>query len=215
MPVHPSVPPNLYQFLLQNCLHILSRVFQKYCETAYSRSGINQISILKNSKELLEHIKSPTFNHVTSINSFDFSILYTTLPHQKLKDILTRIIQNAFNFKNGNRTYTYLILGHEKSHFVKEQSDSKHKYSEDDIMKMLEFLVDNIFAGFAGNVFQQTIDIPTGTKCAPLLADIFLYLYEADFIQSLLSPGKKQLASRFNLTYRYIDDVLSIKKPRI
>ena len=43
--------------------------------------------------------------------------------------------------------------------------------------------------------------------------DIFLYSYEADFIQSLLSTGKKHLASRFNLTYRYIDDVLSINNP--
>ena len=52
-----------------------------------------------------------------------------------------------------------------------------------------------------------------GTNCAPLLADIFLYSYEADFIQSLLSTGKKHLASRFNLTYRYIYDVLSINNP--
>ena len=48
-----------------------------------------------------------------------------------------------------------------------------------------------------------------GTKISPLLAEIFLYSYEAEFIQSLLSTGKKQLASQFNLTYRYIDDVLS------
>ena len=47
----------------------------------------------------------------------------------------------------------------------------------------------------------------------PLLADIFLYSYEADVIQSLLSTGSKQLASRFNLTYRYIDEVLSINNP--
>ena len=66
---------------------------------------------------------------------------------------------------------------------------------------------------FAGKVFQQTVGIPMGTYCAPLLADIFLYSYEADFIQSLLSTGKKHLASRFNLTYRYIDDVLSINNP--
>ena len=51
------------------------------------------------------------------------------------------------------------------------------------------------------------------TNCAPLLADIFLYSYEAEFIQSLLSPGKKRLASQFNFTYRYIDDVLSINNP--
>ena len=78
---------------------------------------------------------------------------------------------------------------------------------------MLEFLVDNIFVVFAGKVFQQTVGIPMGTNCAPLLADIFVYSYEADFIQSLLSTGKKHLASRFNLTYRYIDDVLSIDNP--
>ena len=78
---------------------------------------------------------------------------------------------------------------------------------------MLEFLVDNIFVVFAGNVFQQIIGIPMGTNCAPLLADIFLYSCEAEFIQSLLSTGRKRLASQFNFTYRYIDDVLSINNP--
>ena len=66
------------------------------------------------------------------------------------------------------------------------------------------------FRVFAGKVFQQTPGIPMGTRCSPFVADIFLYSYEADFKQSLLSTGKKQLASLFNLTYRYIDDVLSI-----
>ena len=78
---------------------------------------------------------------------------------------------------------------------------------------MLEFLVDNIFVVFVGKVFQQIIGIPMGTNCATLLADIFLYSYEAEFIQSLLSAGKKRLASQFNFTYRYIDDVLSINNP--
>ena len=55
--------------------------------------------------------------------------------------------------------------------------------------------------------------LPMGTNCAPLLADIFLYSHEAEFIQSLLSNGKKKIASQFNFTYRYIDDVLSINNP--
>ena len=66
---------------------------------------------------------------------------------------------------------------------------------------------------FAGKVFQQIIGIPICTNCAPLLADIFLYSYEAEFIQSLLSAGRKRLASQFNFTYRYMDDVLSINNP--
>ena len=109
--------------------------------------------------------------------------------------------------------YKYLVLGHEETYFVKEHSDSKNKFSQDNIIQMLEFLVDNFFVVFAGKVFQQTFGIPIGTNSAPLLADIFLYSYEADFIQSVRSTGKKHLASRFNLTYRYIDDVLSINKP--
>ena len=112
-----------------------------------------------------------------------------------------------------NRRYKYLVLGHDETYFVKEQSDSKNKYSEDDIIKMLEFLIDNIFVFFAGKVFQKTFGIPMGTDCAPLLVGIFQYSYEAGFIVSLLSTGKKQWASQFNLTYRYIDDVLSIINP--
>ena len=116
--------------------------------------------ILKNSKELLEHLKSPNFNHMTSIKSFDFSTLYTTIPHDKLKSRLASIIRNFFIFKNGNRRYKYLVLGLEEAYFVKEHSDSKNKYSEHDIIKMLEFLVDNIFVVFAGKVFQQIVGIP-------------------------------------------------------
>ena len=63
---------------------------------------------------------------------------------------------------------------------------------------------------FAGKVFQQIVGIPVGRNCAPLLADIVLESYEAECIQTLLSTGRNQLASRFNFTSQYIDDVLSI-----
>ena len=199
--------------LLTKILTRIKHGLQTYCETLHSRSGINQMWILKNSKELLDNLKSPSFNNVTSITSFDFSTLYTTIPHQKLKNRLATIVRNTFLYKNGNRRYKYLVLGREDTYFVKEHSDSDKKYTEDDIVKMLEFLVDNIFVVFGGQVFQQIVGIPMGTNCAPLLADIFLYSYEAEFIQSLLSTGRKHLASQFSFTYRYIDDVLSINNP--
>ena len=50
----------------------------------------------------------------------------------------------------------------------------------------------------------------SNTWCAPLLADIFLYSHEADFILSLLSTWKKKLASQFNFTYRSITLILII-----
>ena len=141
--------------LLTKLLTHIKQGLQKYCETSYSRSGVNQMWILKNSKELLEHLQSPNFNHITSIKSFDFSTLYTTIPHQKLKSRLATIIRNSFIHKNGNRRYKFLVLGREGPYFVKERSDSKNNYTEDDIINMLEFLVDNIFVVFGGKVFQQ------------------------------------------------------------
>ena len=132
--------------------HIKQRL-QKYCETAYSRSGVNQMWILKNSKEILDHLQSPDFNLITNIKSFDFSTLYTAIHHQKLKSRPATIIRISFLHKNGNRWCKYLVLGHEGPYFVKEQSYSKNKYSEEDIIKMLVFLVDNIFVVFVGKVF--------------------------------------------------------------
>ena len=61
--------------LLTKLLTHIKQGLQKYCETSYSRSGVNQMWILKNSKELLEHLQSPNFNHITNMKSLDFSTL--------------------------------------------------------------------------------------------------------------------------------------------
>ena len=58
---------------------------------------------------------------------------------------------------------------------------------------MVEFVIDDIYVEFCGHVYQQTVGIPMGTDCAPLVADLFLYSYEADFVQHLQkSKFKKQ-----------------------
>ena len=67
---------------------------------------------------------------------------------------------------------------------------------------------------FRGRVFEQTVGIPMGTNCAPVLADLILYLYEADFIQGLLMKNKEKLAQSFNFTFRYIGDVHLLNNSR-
>ena len=60
-------------------------------------------------------------------------------------------------------------------------------------LKCLSFFIDNVFVMFVGYVFQQTVDILMGTNCGPLLADLFHYSYEEDFIQGLLKKNEKKL----------------------
>ena len=50
---------------------------------------------------------------------------------------------------------------------------------------MVEFLINNIDVEFGGHVDQQTVGILMDTDCDPLVADLFLYSYEADFVQHL------------------------------
>lgn len=74
---------------------------------------------------------------------------------------------------------------------------------------MLAFLIDNIYVVFENLVFQQSVEISMGINCAPLLADLSLYSYEAhaEFIfMTCTWQKKKSLAVAFILTFRYIDD---------
>ena len=109
----------------------------------------------------------------------------------------------------------YVAIGYKDTYFVRDHSDAPQKYSDADVIKTLEYPIDNIFVEFGGRIFQQTIGVPMGTNCAPLLADLFLYLYEAEFEQSLLKAGKKQLAQQFSFTNIYINDVLVTEKHKI
>ena len=139
---------------------ILSAVktgLQSYCDTTFSRGGVNQMRILKNSKDLLEYIQSRFLSSRNNIKTFNFSTLYTTILHSKLKDKLRELVQLCFIKKYGQRRYKYIVLVRGKSDFVTSHSDSTKKFSETDIISILEFLIDNIFVIFGGRVFQQRV----------------------------------------------------------
>ena len=46
-----------------------------------------------------------------------------------------------------------------------------------------------------------------GTNCAPLVADLFLFCYESDFMMSLSDDKQSDISDTFNITSRYLDDI--------
>ena len=52
-----------------------------------------------------------------------------------------------------------------------------------------------------------------GPYCAPLVAELFLYCYERDFMLSLSDNYKPYVFEAFNSTSRYLDDLLNIDTP--
>ena len=60
---------------------------------------------------------------------------------------------------------------------------------------------------------EVLVGIPMGTNCAPLVADLFLFCYERDFMLSLSYNNQTDITEAFNSTSRYLDDLLNIDNP--
>ena len=77
----------------------------------------------------------------------------------------------------------------------------------------LHYLLDNIFIRFDSKLYRQIVGIPMGTNCAPLVADLFLFCYERDFMLSLSDNNQTDIIEAFKPTSRYLDDLLNIDNP--
>ena len=70
--------------LLTSWLTAVKKHVIKYCEKVYERSGKKLFWSIKNSGEILDKLKARDFN-ATSLSTYDFSTLYTALPHNLIK----------------------------------------------------------------------------------------------------------------------------------
>ena len=77
----------------------------------------------------------------------------------------------------------------------------------------LIYLLDNIYIRFGTKLYRQIVDIPMGTNCAPLVADLFLFCYERVIMTSLSGVKQAEIIEAFKSTSRYLDDLLNIDNP--
>ena len=99
--------------LLISCLTTIKAKVIKYCETVYERSGKNMFWPIKNSGEVLSKLNDIGYQ-ATSLSTYDFSTLYTTLPYNLIKEKLIDLIERAFYKKEGK---LYLACNDKKAFF--------------------------------------------------------------------------------------------------
>ena len=136
--------------LLTKILTVIKTGLEKYCSIKTSHTGVNNMWILKNSTNLLSSSSQLGVHRATSIQTFHFSTLYTSIPHDLLKSHINNIINNAFKYKNGATQYTHIKVGRNKSYFTSYPLNGDNKYTANDICKMIEFLVDHLYVRFGG-----------------------------------------------------------------
>ena len=69
-----------------------------------------------------------------------------------------------------------------------------------------------MFIRFGLKLYRKIVGIPIGTNYVPLVADLFLFCYERDFILSLSANNQTDIFEAFNSTSRYLD-LLNIDNP--
>ena len=97
--------------------------------------------------------------------------------------------------------------------FTSEQPKRYKLWSRQKMCDALHYLLDNIFIIFGPKLYRQIVGIPMGTNCAPLVADLFFFCYERDFMLFLSDNIQTDIIEAFNSTSRYLVDLLNIDNP--
>ena len=153
--------------LLTSCLTAVKKHWIRYYDTVYERDGINYFWSVKNSNDVLNKFKSKNFQ-ASKLFTYDFSTLYTTLPYHLIKD---KLIYNRTFIRENTQ---YLACNEECTFFTSDVSvyNNHNLWSCQKVCDALVYLLDNIFIRFGTKLYRQTIGIPIGTNCAPLVAEI-------------------------------------------
>ena len=115
------------------------------------------------------------WNPATSLSTYDFSTLYTTLPHNLIKEKILDLIEWTFKKALKNYGSLYLACNDRKAFFASSDQSRYTLWSCQNVCDALPYFLDNIYIRFGTKLYRQMIGIPMGTNCAPLVADLFLY----------------------------------------
>ena len=199
--------------LLTSCFKTILIHYKQYCSGIYKNTGVNCFWIINNSMEVLDRLRNINrTSRAKSFDSFDFSTLYTIIPHEALKTNIQNLIREAFKVRGSK----YLIVSKDgKAHWSLQPSLWSACVSVDNskLVEWTNYLIDNVYIKVGSKVYRQTVGIPMGTDCAPQLANLFLFHYVYLYMKILM---KKNLcvAKKFNDTIRYIDDLLTVNNSK-
>ena len=195
---------------ITKALKVVQELLTSYCKKVNKTSGVNCMWIVKNSVDVLEKIKECNSKRkIRNIRTYDFSTLYTSIPHDILKKMIAKVITRCFN----NTTRKYIRIYDKYAKWSKTKGKSCTSWKLEDFIQHVNFLIDNIYVVCGHKVFRQVIGIPMGTDCAPFLANLFLFAYEDQFMQD--HKNKPKIVNSFSHCFRYIDDLLCINNDQL
>ena len=190
---------------VSNAFKLIFRQIENFHKNAKFLSNYNKFWVLQNCDPILSTLKSINKKkNAKSISTYDFSTLYTKLPHDKLTDRLSRLID--FVFKGGDKSF--IKIGNSGQAFW-ARSKKGTGFTNGSLKMAVAHLIENCYFSVGNIIMRQAIGIPMGIDPAPFWANLFLYTYEEEFISNLMRTNKVE-ARHFHSTKRFIDDLCAI-----
>ena len=135
-----------------------------YCSSEpFSCAAIEQDSTLGLDIQIFYGSYDAAFDVVfraTSLSTYDFSTLYTTLPHNVIKETLINLIEWTFK-REGS---PYIACNERQAFFTSEDTKRYKLWSCQNVCEALIYLLDNIYIIFGTMLYRQIVGIPMGTN---------------------------------------------------
>ena len=191
--------------VISNVFKMIYKHIENFHKKSFFYSNFQKFWVVQNSFPIVEKLnKINNKANAKRISTFDFSTLYTTIPHAMLIKVLSEMIEFVFNSSERNK-----IGFSSSSVYWTSKGKDKWFFSKSSLVSAVKFLIEKCYFTVGNLVFKQDIGIPMGIDPAPFWANLFLYYFESKYVTNLISLGSTR-AYNFHSVGRFIDDLCAI-----
>ena len=116
--------------------------------------------------EVHKLMQNSSKNKPRNIITYDFSTLYTSIPHDKLKEEIKLVVDKAFNGMNKK----FIKVTKSKAYWSNKKTPHAITVTNNTLTHMIEWLIDNTYVTVGNQVLRQIIGIPYGNRLCSILS---------------------------------------------
>ena len=190
-----------------------------YCAKMEKYDGINRYWVIESNEAVLNCINNlNSTKSARSVTTYDFSNLYTALPHDEILQCVSEMIDDIFKYrKKKNLPALLAVYKSNKDNklwsracWVRKPGPNTFYFDNNSLKESIQFQLKNTYFKFGRQIYKQNVGVPMGTNDGPELANGCLHQKEFKHLNKIKKENIYKARS-LNMSFRFIDDVGSFQ----